>query len=143
MQVSGFNSLTSDSIFRTTLHSYYRKWFWSVAERNGLTSECSYSRFHSAWMSFLSLHPVDSSVFQCTICSVSPEIVICDGITLSFQKRFRIGLETKNDEDDQLHGCRLVIIVKEPMRFQFRSITLPRLIHHPFLYTSRKHEFNH
>ena len=91
-----------------TLHSYYRKWLWSVTERDGLTSECSYGRFRSAWLSFVSLHPVDSSVFQCSLCGVSPEIVICDGITLSFQKRFRIGMKAKADEGDPLKGCRLV-----------------------------------
>ena len=95
-------------VYRTTLHSYYRKWLWSVTERDGLTSECSYGRFRSAWLSFVSLHPVDSSVFQCSLCGVSPEIVICDGITLSFQKRFRIGMKAKADEGDPLKGCRLV-----------------------------------
>ena len=86
-----------------TLHSYYRKWLWSVTERDGLTSECSYGRLRSAWLSFVSLHPVDSSVFQCSLCGVSPEIFICDGITLSFQKRFRIGTKAKADEGDPLN----------------------------------------
>lgn len=91
---------------RCTLHSYYRKWYWSVAERNGPLFECTYSRFRSAWQSFVDLLETDKSLFQCSVCTTNPDVIICDGITLGFQKRYRVTPPTTLTYEDMRDGCR-------------------------------------
>lgn len=97
-------------MFRLTLHSYYRKWYWSVRERKGCTDVCSYSRFRVAWLSFISLLELSDDVYSCTICGTQPDVIVCDGITLAFQKKHRATLEEDSAPSHPLSGYKYVKI---------------------------------
>ena len=47
-----------------------------------------YEKFKLAWYSFLQLLDTDySNAFVCPICSSTPDVIICDGTSVSFQSR--------------------------------------------------------
>ena len=81
---------------RVTLYGYYRKWYWSVCERKGSIKEASYSRLRIAWLSFIELLNVPDTSFSCSECQQNPRVVICDGITLAFQKKHRFANTSNN-----------------------------------------------
>lgn len=47
-----------------------------------------YNRFRYAWYSYLNLLEIDyCSGFSCPKCTSAPEIILCDGTSLAFQRR--------------------------------------------------------
>ena len=61
-----------------------------------------YEKFRLAWHAFLNLLDVDMTIgFTCPECAATPEIVICDGTSLSFQKRMW-SFRQLNDVDENV-----------------------------------------
>ena len=76
-------------VYSLPLHSYYKMcvWDWSLSA----TEPISYARLRVSWLSFLDLlHYGDAqkNAFSCFLCKEEPNVIICDGITLSLQRRF-------------------------------------------------------
>lgn len=70
-----------------------------------------YQKFTQTWYSFLELLKKDyQDSMCCTLCGHAPNLVICDGTSLGFQRKF---LTTSNNtkESDIIPRYRLCIIV--------------------------------
>ena len=67
----------------------------------------SYDRLRHAWISFLKLLELDyQSGFQCKSCEDNPKTIICDGTTLSFQRRMWSWAEPEDDPSEYLDLSR-------------------------------------
>lgn len=48
----------------------------------------AYDKFRMAWYTYLNLLDIDlNQGFSCSICTAQPDIVVCDGTSVSFQRR--------------------------------------------------------
>ena len=55
---------------------------------NDIATVFPYEKFKLAWYSFLKLLDIDMSTgFICSTCRDEPDIVVCDGTSLAFQRR--------------------------------------------------------
>ena len=95
--------------FSVTLHSYYRKWYWTVMEAEGLFTLCNYMKLRAAWLSFLTLLKLDINVYDCKECGVQPKMIVGDGITLGFLHNNSVSQDVEKPtqpESLELSGCR-------------------------------------
>ena len=79
-------------------------WEWFAM---GHTKHLSYNQLRLAWLSFIKLLNYGQSQddgFVCPECSIGPEVLICDGITLSMQKRYLTTCHEKNIKEEVLSG---------------------------------------
>lgn len=92
------------------LYTYYKlcSWEWLSKDLSGIT----YERLRLSWIAFQKLinygRP-QSDNFSCVKCGKTPDVVVCDGITLSFEKRFATSLvatETGGEAQMALTGLR-------------------------------------
>jgi hypothetical protein len=82
------------------MYSFYQVWGWRLMLED-YACYPSYSQFRLAWLAYLELITMKDTWFQCPKCGVYPEIVICDGICLSYPKRFSQEHVGTNSDD----GC--------------------------------------
>lgn len=96
--------------FRMTLFCYHKvvAWEWTARGLPGI----SYHRLRLAWIAFQKLMdfgaPMEDN-FECIQCGRSPRQIVCDGITLSFQKRYLTEVlhqEMSGDNSGLLSGSR-------------------------------------
>ena len=77
-------------LFRRPMHTFYQV-TCDVLKDYGfkdVDQVFTYEKFKLAWYSFLQLLDKDfASAFMCPICSSTPDIIICDGTSVSFQSR--------------------------------------------------------
>jgi len=76
-----------------------------------------------AWNSFIRLLTLDN--FTCPSCSDSPSIIVCDGLTLSYRKKYRLATETSvtSSEAPRLTGCSFTQLLLIP-NHGFRQLIL-------------------
>lgn len=69
----------------------------------------SYYQLRIAWDAFCKLLP-SRGYFECSDCGSSPDLIICDGLTLGFKKRHRQPEEETKEVplpiSQLLEGCR-------------------------------------
>lgn len=59
-----------------------------------------YNKFRLAWYAFIDLLDIDmNNGFCCPVCSTTPDLVICDGTSLAFQKRMWTWQENERVND--------------------------------------------
>ena len=59
----------------------------------------SYNKFKDAWYSYLELLKIDfSNGFTCPECKAEPDLIICDGTSLSFQHRYILKRPKEGDD---------------------------------------------
>lgn len=100
--------------YSTPLYGHFKLLIWKWLSSESEVSSMTYHRFRLAWLAFHKLIDFGQSRsenFVCDICTEQPEAVVCDGITLSFEKRFLISqyVNSKNEESE-LAGCRYVLL---------------------------------
>lgn len=77
---------------------------WSLLELE--QDLLKYHQLRAAWDGFCRLLQIEQ-YFSCPLCHSSPKIVVCDGLTLSFQKRHRIQASVNSDtKTDMFDGRR-------------------------------------
>jgi CxC4 like cysteine cluster associated with KDZ transposases len=67
-----------NAFYNTILHSYKNKSF--------VAPFCAEQTFRTTWYAFIKLQHINSDM-QCNQCGPNPEIVIADGVSISFAKR--------------------------------------------------------
>ena len=92
-----------DYVFRMTLHGFYKFATWSCWEL-GQSVSPKYHQLRMSWDSIICLLP-SNKYFSCPLCTTSPNIIICDGLTLGFKKLHRIPVERTEMEGELLDGC--------------------------------------
>jgi len=90
-----------------TLFGYFKslQWNWSFLDEAPL----SYDKLRLAWLSYVSLMDFGSLLeenFQCHLCGSQPDVIICDGITLSLQKRYVTNMGMTSSDSPILEGSR-------------------------------------
>lgn len=89
-----------------TLYSFYRKLSWTLIERGKVVPE--YFRIRMAWDSFCQLLPT-KKYFLCPEFGSCPKLIIADGLTLAFKKRYRLpDSEQEKEGPNILDGCKYV-----------------------------------
>ena len=74
-----------------TFSQYYNVWAQEMETygHKDFRSRLPYSAFIQAWYAFMKLLQIDwEDGMKCEVCGPSPRIVICDGTSLGFQKKF-------------------------------------------------------
>ena len=81
------NSYTSQfTTSETPLYAFYQTVVHTYKNENYATGVfCSERTFNSAWFAFASLQHIASNM-QCSQCGSNPEVVIADGVSVSFPK---------------------------------------------------------
>ena len=69
------------------MYSFFRSWCWRLLNTEQPTP--SYELFRVAWEAYIGLVTISDKLFICPCCKEKPEVVVCDGITLSFPKKFQ------------------------------------------------------
>ena len=105
LRVYGFKSFIVASVSRCAMYSYYRTWGWRL-QYDHLCNFPSYSQFRLAWLAFAELNAIPDGVFQCNQCGRQPSTVICDGICLSYPKRYSQQPAESTDTANSLTGSR-------------------------------------
>ena len=96
------------SFFRCTMYSYYRTWGWRL-QYDYLVNLPSYSQFRLAWLAFSQLNVIPGSLFRCDECGSEPTVIVCDGICLSYLKRYsQTSSNSVETSTTKLKGSRLV-----------------------------------
>lgn len=90
------------------MYSYYRTWGWRL-QYDYLANLPSYSQFRLAWMAFSQLNVIPGSMFRCDECGSEPTVIVCDGICLSYPKRYsQTSSNSVKTSTTKLKGSRLV-----------------------------------
>lgn len=92
-------------LFRRPIHTFYSAWCDLHKDYGNLniSSVFSYEKFKNAWYAFLKLLDIDYTTgFSCPTCSPSdddtPAVIICDGTSLSFQRRMWTWKDTEKSQ---------------------------------------------
>ena len=99
------------SLFRMSLYSFYKLFAWKMAECSADVTFLSYHRFRLAWIAFnglLDFGGKRNENFICSACGESPDIIICDGTTLSFEKRYLLVRHHPSLKENLIHGSRYI-----------------------------------
>lgn len=86
------------------MFSFHRTWSWRLLSANEPTLD--YNRFRVGWLAYTELIDVPSKYFECPECKLSPQIIICDGICLSYPLKFMNQPEPISAEGQPLDGSR-------------------------------------
>lgn len=83
---------------RLSLYLYYKtsSWDWSAITEFDLT----YAKLRLAWLAYVDLIDYgddQSRNFQCPVCGPEPDVIVCDGMTLSLQRRYLIDLPLQTE----------------------------------------------
>jgi len=71
------------------MYSFYELWGWRLMiENQSMQLRPSYSQFRLAWLSYLQLIEIKDEWFSCPHCGPHPNVVVCDGISLGYPKRY-------------------------------------------------------
>lgn len=91
-----------------TLFAYHKlcSWDWVVRDTAGI----SYNKLRLSWIAYLKLlnyGSLQEMNMVCSECEQNPKIIICDGITLSFEKKYVTKFKDSTDlPTDLLKGSK-------------------------------------
>lgn len=92
------------NLCRITMFSFHRSWSWRLLNQG--KQMATYDQFRVAWLAFTSIMDVPDQYFQCPVCKQEPRVMICDGICLSYPKKFMQNPQERVTMAPPLEGSR-------------------------------------